>query len=233
MVPREFVFCGSTKGRYDKPGGVDAPAGDRIIVRVEANGFADALPIAHVMEGQISNLGIKLVPIGFTTTVSVTAGGTVSVLNSTARVTIPGNSLVPQAGGTPAGSVTVSLTPLNPAVDTNLMPGGFNGISIGRGSAQRLEGFGVLLIDIHDDTGVRYDLAPGKTRFAFPWELSPSIRLARYRCGSWMKQLGCGEKRARRPCRGRAQIGFMKGILLVSPTGMPIRSWKRLSCMGA
>ena len=140
-----------------------APAGDRTIVRVEANGFADALPIAHVTEGQISTLGIRLVPIGFTTTVSVTAGGTVSVLNSTARVTIPGNSLVPQAGGTPAGSVTVSLTPLNPAVDTNLMPGGFNGISIGRGSAQRLEGFGVLLIDIHDDTGVRYDLAPGKT----------------------------------------------------------------------
>ena len=71
-----------------------APAGDRTIVRVEANGFADALPIAHVTEGQISTLGIRLVPIGFTTTVSVEAGGTVSVPNSTARVTIPGNSLV-------------------------------------------------------------------------------------------------------------------------------------------
>jgi hypothetical protein len=140
-----------------------APAGDRTIVHVEANGFADALSVARVTEGQISTLGIKLVPIVFTTTVSVTAGGAVSVPNSTARVTIPRNSLIPQAGGTPAGSVTVSLTPLNPAVDTNLMPGGFNGMPTGTGSVQPLEGFGVLLINIRDGAGTRYDLAPGKT----------------------------------------------------------------------
>ena len=105
---------------------IAAPAGDRTIVRVEANGFADAFPVVRVTSGQTTNLGVKLVPIGTTATVSVAAGGTVS--NSTARLTIPADSLVPQAGGTPAGSVTVSLTPLNPAVDTSLMPGGFNGV---------------------------------------------------------------------------------------------------------
>lgn len=142
---------------------VSAPAGDRTLVRVEATGFAEAFPVVRVTSGQTANLGVKLVPIAATETVSVAAGGTVSVPNSTARVVIPANSLVPQGGGTSAGPVTVSLTPLNPAVDTGLMPGGFNGIAVGGGSAQLIESFGVLLIDIRDSAGTRYNLAQGKT----------------------------------------------------------------------
>jgi hypothetical protein len=140
---------------------VTAPVGDRTIVRVAATGFAEAFPVARVTTGQATNLGVKLVPIGVTETLLIGAGGTVS--NSTARLTIPANGLVPQSGGTPAGSVTVSLTPLNPAVDTSLMPGGFNGISAGGGSARPIESFGALLIDIRDSAGSRYNLAPGKT----------------------------------------------------------------------
>lgn len=140
---------------------VTAPVGDRTIVRVAATGFAEAFPVARVTTGQATNLGVKLVPIGVTETLLIGAGGTVS--NSTARLTIPANGLVPQSGGTPAGSVTVSLTPLNPAVDTSLMPGGFNGISAGGGSARPIESFGALLIDIRDSAGTRYNLAPGKT----------------------------------------------------------------------
>lgn len=142
---------------------VSAPAGDRTIVRVAANGFADAFPVARVTSGQTANLGVKLVPIGTTATVSVATGDTVLVPNSTARMTIPANSLMPQAGGAPAGSVTVSLTPINPSIDPNLMPGGFNGIPAGGGTAQPIESFGVLLIDIRDSAGNPYTLAQGKT----------------------------------------------------------------------
>jgi len=142
---------------------VSAPAEDRTIVNVEATGFAEAFPIARVTSGQTTNLGVKLVPIGVAETVSVAAGGTVSVPNSPARVTIPANGLVPAAGGTPAGSVAVSLTPINPAVDTNLMPGGFNGIAAGGGSVQPLESGGALAFDIRDSAGARYTLAPGTT----------------------------------------------------------------------
>lgn len=142
---------------------VSAPAGDRTLVRVEATGFAEAFPIARVKSGQTTNLGVKLVPIAATETVSVAAGGTVSVPNSTARVVIPANGLAPEAGGTPAGTVTVSLTPINPAIDPNLMPGGFNGISAGGGTVQPIESFGVLLIDIRDSAGTRYNLAQGRT----------------------------------------------------------------------
>lgn len=142
---------------------VSAPAGDRTIVNVEATGFAEAFPIARVTSGQTTNLGVKLVPIGVSETVSIAAGGTVSVPNSPARVTIPANGLVPAAGGTPAGSVAVSLTPINPAVEPNVMPGGFNGIAAGGGSVQPLESGGAMQLDIRDSVGTRYTLAPGTT----------------------------------------------------------------------
>lgn len=160
-VRTDAATAGTATTAADGKFSVSAPVGDRTIVRVEANGFVNAFPIARVTTGQTTNLGVKLVPIAVTETLSVGAGGTVS--SSTARVTIPANSLVPQSGGTPAGSVNVSLTPLNPAVDTTLMPGGFNGISAGGGSTRPIESFGALLIDIRDSAGTRYNLAPGKT----------------------------------------------------------------------
>lgn len=142
---------------------VSAPAGNRTLVRVEATGFAEAFPVARVTSGQTTNLGVKLVPIGVTETVSVAAGGTVSVPNSPARVTIPANGLVPVAGGAPTGSVNVSLTPINPAVEPRVMPGGFNGIAAGGGTVQSLESGGAMQLDIRDSTGARYTLAPGTT----------------------------------------------------------------------
>jgi len=154
---------GTTTTGADGKFTVSAPAGDRTIVHVEANGFAEAFPVARVTSGQTTALGVKLVPVGVTTSVSVASGDTVSVLNSTAQVTIPANGLVPKAGGTPAGSVNVSVTPINPAVDPNLMPGGFTGISAGGGSAQPIESFGALLVDIRDGAGTQYNLASGKT----------------------------------------------------------------------
>ena len=154
---------GTTTTGADGKFTVSAPAGDRTIVHVEANGFAEAFPVARVTSGQTTALGVKLVPVGVTTSVSVASGDTVSVLNSTAQVTIPANGLVPKAGGIPAGSVNVSVTPINPAVDPNLMPGGFTGISAGGGSAQPIESFGALLVDIRDGAGTQYNLASGKT----------------------------------------------------------------------
>ena len=160
-VRTDAATAGTATTGADGKFSVTAPVGDRTIVRVEATGFAEAFPIARVIAGQTTNLGVKLVPIGVTEPLTVGAGGTVS--NSTAQLTIPANGLVPRSGGTPAGSVNVSLTPLNPAVDTSLMPGGFNGISAGGGSTRSIESFGALLIDIRDSAGSRYNLAPGKT----------------------------------------------------------------------
>lgn len=155
--------AGTTTTSADGTFSVPAPVGDRTTVHVEASGFAEGFPIARVTAGQTTTLGVKLVPTGVTTAVSVATGDTVSAPNSSAQVTIPANALVPQAGGTAAGSVNVSVTPINPAVDTSVMPGGFNGISAGGGTTRPIESFGAMLIDIRDSAGSRYTLAPGKT----------------------------------------------------------------------
>jgi len=154
---------GMTTTAVDGKFSVPAPAGDHILVHIEANGFAEAFPVAQVRSGQSTSLGVKLVPIGATATISVAEGDTVSVPNSPARVTIPANGLVPRAGRMPAETVTVSLTSINPAIDPNLMPGGFEGISVGGGAAQPIESFGAMLVDIKDSAGTRYTLAEGKT----------------------------------------------------------------------
>ena len=154
---------GTTTTAADGKFAVSAPVGDRSVVRVEASGFAEAFSVARVTSGQTTSLGVKLVPIGVTETVSVTSGGTVSVPNSPARVTIPANGLVPVAGGAPAGSVNVSLTPINPAEEPRVMPGGFNGIAAGGGSVQPLESGGAMQVDVRDSAGARYTLAPGTT----------------------------------------------------------------------
>lgn len=140
---------------------VPAPANDRTVVRVVANGFAEAFPVTRVVAGQSTTIGVKLLPVGATAAVTVNAGGTVSVPNSTARVDLPANGLVPANGGTAAGTVNVSLTPINPAVDPNLMPGDFTGLSAG--GTTPIESFGAIVVDIRDNAGTRYNLAAGRT----------------------------------------------------------------------
>lgn len=140
---------------------VPAPANDRAVVHVEANGFAEAFPVIRVVSGQTTTIGVKLLPVGATVTVNVATGGTVTVPNSTAQVDLPANGLVPANGGAAAGAVNVSLTPINPAVDPNLMPGDFTGVSAG--GTTPIESFGAIVVDIRDNAGTRYNLTAGNT----------------------------------------------------------------------
>ena len=155
--------AGTTTSAADGSFTVTAGAGDRTVVHVEATGFAEAFPVSRVTAGQTTNLGVRLLPTGVVTPVTVATGGIVTVPNSTARVNLPADGLVPKNGGAAAGTVNVAVTPINPAVDVNLMPGDFNGISAGGGSPTPIESFGAMLIDIRDNSGTRYNLAPGKT----------------------------------------------------------------------
>jgi len=61
---------GTTTTAPDGKFSVSSPVGDRTLVRVEANGFADAFPVARVKSGQTTNLGVKLVPVGVTAPLS-------------------------------------------------------------------------------------------------------------------------------------------------------------------
>jgi len=157
------TVVGKTTTAADGKFTLPAPAGDRIVVQIEADGFAAAFPVTRVRTGQTTSLGVKLLPVGVTATVGVSTGGTVRVPNSTAQVILPADGLVPQNGGSAAGTVTVSVTPINPATDPSLMPGDFTGVTAGGGGNTPIESFGALGVDIRDTTGTRYTLAPGKT----------------------------------------------------------------------
>jgi Putative Ig domain len=155
--------AGSATSAADGSFTVSAVAGTRTILQVEADGFAETFPVGRVAAGVTTALKALLQPTGYRVPVTVAAGDTVSMPQSTAQVTIPPNGLVPKAGGSPADTVTVSITPINPAINPNVMPGGFLGVAAGGGPPAPMESFGAMLIDIRDNTGARYTLAPGKT----------------------------------------------------------------------
>ncbi|MFZ5502324.1 MAG: Ig-like domain-containing protein [Pseudomonadota bacterium] len=136
-------------------------AGERVILRIDAPGFAETIQVARVLAGQATSLGARLLPTAVTMPINVAAGGTVAVPNSSAQIILPANGLVPRARDSASGTVNVALTPINPAVDAGLMPGDYTAITVAGGTPVPIESFGALLIDIRDSGGTRYDLAPG------------------------------------------------------------------------
>lgn len=140
---------------------LQTPAADRTAVTVEAAGYAATVRVATVTASQTTALTAQLLPVGTTQSVTVAAGGDVTVPNSTALLRLPAAGLVRRDGGTAAATVTVTLTAINPAVNAALMPGDF---TTGTPAApQPLESFGALVIDIRDASGALYNLAGGST----------------------------------------------------------------------
>ena len=160
--------AGSTTSAADGSFTVMAGAGERTVLQVEAAGFAEAFPVGRVTAGVTAALKVLLVPTGPRTTVNVAKGATVIVPKSTAQVTIPPNGLVPKTGGIAAGTVIVAITPINPAVNANVMPGDFMGMAAGGGIPAPMESFGAMLIDIRDNNGTRYTLAAGNVNDSHP-----------------------------------------------------------------
>lgn len=140
---------------------LQVPAGARAVARVQAPGHAPTVRIASIVAGQSSTLTAQLLPVGATTSVTLASGGDVVVPGSSARVSLAPGSLVRSDGGSAAASVNVSLTPIDPSVSPQLMPGDF---TAGSASApQLIESFGALQIDIRDASGAAYNLAAGRT----------------------------------------------------------------------
>ncbi len=140
-----------------------ADVGERVVINIAAAGFAETFQVARVLAGKASSLGVQLLPIGVTRAIRVAAGDTVTVPDSSAQVTLPPGALVPATGGTPAATVNVSLTPINPAIDSRIMPGDFTALLSGSTTPVAIESFGALRVDVRDDNGTRYTLATGQT----------------------------------------------------------------------
>ncbi len=162
-VPNSVIEVGTvqTTSGADGSYSVSLPANDRVVVRVEANGFAENIRIARVVGGQSTPLTVRLVKVGAIQTVAVASGGTVTVPNSVAQVVIPANGLIPQTGGSPAENVGVSVTPIAVATTTSDMPGDFTA-SAGE-NLTTIVSSGAMEITARDSNNVQYGLAPGIT----------------------------------------------------------------------
>ena len=140
---------------------VNAPPNDRAIVRVTATGFAETLKIVDVDANATASVSAQLRPVGATVNVAGNADLMVAVPDSPAMVSIPANSLVDASGAAYAGAVVASLTPVNPALDVNAMPGDYQAITAA--GLSPMESWGAVLITLDDATGKRLNLAAGKT----------------------------------------------------------------------
>ena len=103
---------------------VDADSG-RVLVNVHGAGYAATSKSVTV--GTASNaratLDIDILPVAYTGNFDPANDFIAQVPGSRGRVAISAGSLVLAGGGAPAGDITGELTPIDPSLDINLMPG--------------------------------------------------------------------------------------------------------------
>jgi Immunoglobulin I-set domain/Carboxypeptidase regulatory-like domain len=138
--------------------------GTRVVIRAVLSGYAPNMATTEVTANQTSNVRFVLTPVGVSAVVAVSSGGVVSVPNSAAQVNLPANALVDFVTKAPvAGSVTVQVTPINPAADPAAMPGNYLAQAAAGGAPAPIESFGAIKVDIRDASGRRVDLAANQT----------------------------------------------------------------------
>lgn len=147
----------NSAGRYT----MSVPVGERVLVSFSATGHAGTQRPAAVTASSSTTVNAQLIPVGASQAVNVAAGGVVTVPSSTAQVTFPANALVREDGAASAASVTVAVTPIDPSLDVNRMPGDYT--TMVGSTATPIESFGAISVDIRDAGGARYNLASGRS----------------------------------------------------------------------
>lgn len=135
-------------GRYT----LQVAAGSRVVVNVQATGFAEGTSIAAVPENGTASPVTRLLPVSSTTTIANGTGGTATVPGSTAAVIVPAGAF-----GT-ADQVRIELTVVSPAQDPAQMPGDFM-----TSTGQLMESAGAIIVTPRDTAGNRLQLASGRS----------------------------------------------------------------------
>ena len=135
----------------------DVTLNNRIIVDADKTGYVSASQIVALTTTTVS-LDLSLLSIASTTTQDPTADFTATVPDSPANVAITANSLVDANGNTPSGQVTTNITPIDPALDINLMPGDMT-----TSAGDPIASYGAVDYEFRDDAGALLNLASGQT----------------------------------------------------------------------
>lgn len=130
---------------------------DRAVVRITAAGYSEWLQTTPVAADTTTTISSRLRAVGANVSLSSSTGGTVTVPNSVAQVTLPANGVVLPSGATYNGTFNVAITQVNPALDVTSMPGDYLA-----SSSSAIESWGALNVSLTAGDQ-RLNLAAGKT----------------------------------------------------------------------
>ncbi len=145
-------------GRYT----LDSVTPGATVITFAATGHARNFANADVVVGATATASARLIPIGTRQTYAASAGATIGMAGTPAQVTLPPAGIVDRNGAAYNGTVTVELTPINPALDPGNMPGDMT-TRIGDGTVVPIESFGAMTVTLTDGSGNRLNLGSGAT----------------------------------------------------------------------
>lgn len=138
------------------------PASAAASVKVEAAGHGANVARVAVVQGEITDLRVRLVKLAPARAIDAGVATTLTLAGSPAQVMLPAGALVDAETGAPvSGTVSASLTDIDPASDPGRMPGAFT--TEQSGEVRSIESFGAVKVDLRDANGRRLDLAPNQT----------------------------------------------------------------------
>ncbi len=152
----------NTFATTDAEGGfsVDLSTQTPAVLRVSKSGFASTIRAATAADNnrEFAN-NIVLHSVGATLNLDTASDNILRVPGSTARVDLPANSLSRPDGSVFAGAAQVTLTPIDPSVNIEFMPG----VMVENGSGIAIESMGAMGVEFTDANGQPLNLGANKT----------------------------------------------------------------------
>jgi hypothetical protein len=137
-------------------------SGDRTFVTCTKSGYFNGVKAMVPVIGGVTTVKLTMMSLGTATAIDAASGGTVST-DDGATITLPAGGFAKQ-GAPYSGSVNVSARHLSPdnAAFGSMFSGDWTGLDSNGGEAM-LVSFGVLRVELRDDTGAPLNLAAGTT----------------------------------------------------------------------
>ena len=141
---------------------LDIDVNERVVVTFSVDGYAEQSKIIRVQEGGTSAMlpSVLMLPVEKTMTFDPMIPQEIFVEGSFAGVTLEANSLIRVDGLSPSGEVVVEITPIDPTVNIDLMPGDMK-TDTGAGVLAPIESYGTLNIVFRDSLGNDLNLSEG------------------------------------------------------------------------
>lgn len=130
----------------------------RAVVNISANTYANGSKVTAVFANSTSRADAALLPVAYTATINPSTAQTVAVPSSSAIVSLPANGLRTSGNAAPSGNVSVSVTPIDPSSNPQIMPGDF-----ATNDGGQIESFGAMDVSMSDAAGASINLAAGQS----------------------------------------------------------------------